>query len=113
MAECQLTERIAIKKIIGKEKDQEGNIVPIYEDYYSCWCRYRAVNSKTLSGRDALHYQNIDSFLVRFCNKTKVLLEENKESFIIIYKNRSYKILYPYDIKNQHNFIELECEVVE
>lgn len=113
MAECKLTERISIKKLSGREKDDDGNLKNEYQDYYSCWAAYKQLSGKAFAERQGTNYERVDSFVIRYCNKSKELLCSDLENYKLIHKGRTYSIEYTYDIKNQHLFIDLECKIVE
>lgn len=109
-----MNDRIIIEKYIGKERDKETNeLIEKWDKYYSCWCEYKALSGKKFAEQNSTHYKRVDSFKIIFCNKSKVFLYEDLEKYRIIFKGRIYKILYPYDIKNEHEFIDLECEFCE
>lgn len=109
----KLNRKIIIEKYAGKIKDENGNIIEQYEEYYSCWAGFRAMSGKKFAEQQSTLYKRVDSFIVRYCGKTKDLLEEDLEKFTVILGNKRYKIAYPYDIKDEHKYIDLECECIE
>lgn len=113
MAQLRLTERITIEKFKERSKDENGNIVDIFEEYYPCWANFRALSGKKFAEQQATKYTRVDSFTIRYCKKASELLFSDLENYRISFKGRSYTIKYPYDIKNEHNFIDLECELIE
>lgn len=113
MAQCRLTERITIKKFVDRSKDEEGNIIDVFEEYYSCWANYKPLSGKKFAEQQATQYERVDSFTIRYCKKAEKILFDDLEKYKIIFKGRTYVIKYPYDIKNEHNFIDLECELSE
>lgn len=113
MAQCRLTERIIIKKFKERSKDDDGNLIDIFEDYYECWANFKALSGKKFAEQQANKYTRVDSFTIRYCKKSSELLFSDLEQYKIGFKGRFYTIKYPYDIKNEHNFIDLECELIE
>lgn len=108
----KLNDRITIKKFVSKIKDENGNIINVYEDFYTCWASFKALTGKKFSEQNATHFKRVDSFLVRYCKITETLLEGDLEPYVLHHKNKTYKISYAYDIKNQKSFIDLECELI-
>lgn len=108
----KLNDRITIKKLVSKSKDENGNLNDVYEDVYKCWSGYKALSGKKFSEQNATHFKRVDSFLVRYCMFTSSLLEGDLEQYVLHHKNKSYKISYAYDIKNEKSFVDLECELI-
>lgn len=104
-----LDERIKIFKMVGQVKNESGFLSSTDSLYYECWAGYRALSGKAFAERQATSYKRVDSFVVRYCNKTKALLQEDLEQYYIVFNGAKYKIVYPYDIKNEKKYIDLEC----
>lgn len=114
MAQCRLTERIRIEKLAGRIKDEEGNIQDNFEEYYTCWANFKALSGKKFAEQQGTQYIRKDSFIIRYCKKVSAIIDaQDLEDFRIVYKGKIYKIIYPYDIKNEHEYVDLECEIVE
>lgn len=109
----KLTERITIKKFKENIEDENGNSTDFYDEFYSCWASYKALSGKKFAEQQATHYQKLDSFVIRYCKKASELLVEDLEKYQIVFREKVYSIKYPYDIENQHTFIDLECELIE
>lgn len=107
--------KISIEKFLRKERSKETKeIIDIWDsNYYKCWAELKTLSGKKFAEQNSTQYKRVDSFKVRYFNKTKVLLEDNLENFRLIYKGKIYKISYAYDIKDEHMYIDLECELYE
>lgn len=112
MEQYKLSERIVIQKFKERSKDEDGNIIDIFEDYYPCWASFRALSGKKFAENQGTQYKRVDSFVVRYCKKINDIQFEDLDKYKIIFKQRVYSIKYGYDIKNEHNYIDLECEII-
>lgn len=108
----KLNRRIVIEKYSGKSKDENGNLIENYSVYYICWARFKSMSGKKFAQQQATHYKRLDSFVIRFCIRTKALLLDDLELYRVIYQGKKYKIKYPYNIEDKNNYIDLECEII-
>lgn len=113
IAQYRLTERVIIEKFKERSKDDDGNLIDIFEEYYSCWANFRPLSGKKFAEQQATQYKRVDSFIIRYCKKADDMQFEDLEKFKLTHRERIYSIKYIYDIKNEHNFIDLECEINE
>ena len=113
MAKCMLTERITFQELIETTTNENGFEVEEWKDIYSCWA-----NKRTISGKEFLQLGGdktkiITSFTVRYCKKIKDISETYETKTIrILHRNIVYDIQYPYNVKNENNFIDFKCQVV-
>lgn len=114
MAQCRLTERMILQKYDTLEGDEEGFSNSHWdEDYYSCWCSFRSVSGKEYFSAKTDNSENIVTFTVRYCNKTKPLVEPGAtKEFRILYKKNLYNIKYACDIQDKHQWITIKAEVI-
>ena len=113
MARCNLTERIEFETI-NLKLDDDNFETPEWDFYYKCWAGYRTVKGKDFIAAKADNSENIVTFTVRYCNKTKALLVPGaNKKFRIKYKGFYYDILPPVsDFDNRHEFIDIRCSIV-
>lgn len=69
--------------------DDIGNHIPIWHDYYDCWCHISTPSGRETSRLDTTTEIDRLYFEVRYCQKTAVL---NTTRFRIIYKDHIYNI---------------------
>ena len=114
MAKCRLTERIVIEHFLGEEQNERGFEISSWDkNYYKCWAAYRTVKGKEYIAAKATNSQNIVTFTVRHCNKTKVLLTPGaSKDFRIKFNEHYYDIQYASDYEDRHDWIDIKCEVI-
>ncbi|AUM89169.1 hypothetical protein RSJ15_16215 [Clostridium botulinum] len=113
MARCKLTERIIIEKYLGEVQNENGFDEPKWDDkYYKCWSAYKDVSGKEYIAAKANNTENIVTFTVRYCNKTKALLAIGAtKDFRIYHKKYYYDIEFVSDYKNLHEWVDIKCIV--
>lgn len=113
MARYRLTERISIEKYLGEIQNKNGFDYPKWDDkYYKCWSAYKSVDGKEYIAAKANNTENIVTFTVRYCNKTKALLVPGAtKNFRINYKGYHYDIEFVSDYKNLHEWIDIKCNI--
>lgn len=115
MKSGDLKERIIISKYLGEIQNENGFDVPTWDDtYYPCWCKFIQVSGKEFISAKANNSENIVTFTVRYCNKTKVLLEVGEtQKYKVIYKGNDYNIEFCSDYKDMHQWIDIKAEVIK
>ncbi len=113
MNNIKMNTRIIISKYIGEIQNENGFDEPQWDDtYYPCWSSFKQVNGKEFISAKANNSENIVTFTVRYCNKTKVLLEVGEtKKYKVIYENNDYDILFCSDYNNLHQWIDIKAEV--
>lgn len=113
MARCNLTERIKIE-VLNLKLDDDNFEIKEWDFYYKCWAGYRTVKGKDFIAAKSDNSENIVTFTVRYCNKTKALLVPGSDKkFRIKYKEFYYDILPPVsDFENRHEFIDIRCSII-
>jgi len=109
-----MNERIIISKYIEEVQNENGFDEPTWDDtYYSCWCAFRQASGKEFISAKANNSENIVTFTVRYCNKTKVLLVPGEtKNYKIIFNGENYDIIFCSDYNNLHKFIDIKAEVI-
>lgn len=113
MVNVRTNERIIISQYIGEEQNDNGFDSLQWDDtYYSCWCSFRQVSGKEFISAKANNSENIVTFTIRYCSKTKALLEAGEtKQYKVIYKNNDYDILFCSDYNNLHKWIDIKAEI--
>lgn len=108
-----MNERIIISHYLGEIQNENGFDEPTWDDtYYSCWCSFKQVSGKEFISAKADNSENIVTFTVRYCNKTKVLLApEATKEYKVIYNEKDYDIIFCSDYNNLHKFIDIKAEI--
>lgn len=110
MALCRLTERMVLQKYYNSGQDEDGFEKEAWEDYYSCWCKFRTVSGKEYFAAKANNTENIVTFTIRYCKKIKALLEPGAtEKYRVFYKNNTYDIQFAGDYNDMHEWIDIKC----
>lgn len=114
MSSVKMNERITISQYINEIQNDNGFDVPTWDDaYYSCWAGFKQVSGKEFISAKANNSENIVTFAVRYCNKTKVLLIPGEtKKYKVIYKEKDYNIIFCTDYNNLHKFIDIKAEVI-
>ncbi|MCR1963947.1 phage head closure protein [Clostridium perfringens] len=109
----KLNNRIKFKKIEYKQSDY-GTMEESLIDYYSCWAGFKTISGKEFISAKTTNNENIVTFTVRYCNKTKVLLNPQElKNFNIEFNECIYSILPPaIDLLGKHEYIDIKCEVI-
>jgi SPP1 family predicted phage head-tail adaptor len=115
MAQFRLNNRITIQKYIGENQNDNGfDIISWDDEYYPCWAGFKQVNGREFISAAANNSEKIVTFTVRYCNKTKVLLDpEGTKIFRIHYNQNKYNIVFCSDYENLHKWIDIKCEITE
>lgn len=113
MAQCRLTERMTLQKYDVASKDENGFPSQKWdEEYYNCWCAFRSVSGKEYFEAKANNTENIVTFTVRYCAKTKELVEPGATKiYRIFYKGFLYDIQYASDYQDEHEWIDIKCKI--
>lgn len=113
MSQIRLNNRIIIKKFSGEDQNDNGFDETLWDDFHSCWCEFREVSGKEFIAAKANNSENIVTFTVRYCNKTKALLIPGEtKKYKVICKNNEYDIKFCSDYNNLHNWIDIKAEVI-
>ncbi|NOW93089.1 phage head closure protein [Clostridium beijerinckii] len=114
MSSVEMDQRIVISEYIGESQNDNGFDESNWDDtYYPCWSTFKQISGKEFISAKANNYENIVTFTVRYCNKTKVLLVPGAtKQYKVIYKNKDYNILFCSDYNNQHEWIDIKAEVI-
>ncbi|XZJ40562.1 phage head closure protein [Clostridium perfringens] len=108
----KLDKRIIFKKIEYKQNDY-GTMEETSNDYHSCWSGFKTISGKDFIAAKTINSENIVTFTVRYCNKTKNLLNPKElKNFRIEFNDCTYKILFASDWMNLHKYIDIKCEVI-
>lgn len=109
----KLDKRITFKKIEYKQNNY-GTTTEISSDYYSCWAGFKTVSGREFIAAKTTNNENIVTFTVRYCNKTKVLLNPKElKNFKIEFNECVYSILPPaIDLLGKQEYIDIKCEVI-
>ncbi|WP_238899458.1 phage head closure protein [Clostridium sp. YIM B02500] len=113
MSSVEMDQRIVISEYIGESQNDNGFDTPNWDDtYYSCWSAFKQISGKEFLSAKANNSENVVTFTVRYCNKTKVLLVSGAtKQYKVIYKEKDYDILFCSDYKNLHQWIDIKAEV--
>lgn len=105
--------RIIISEYLGDVQNENGFDTPNWDDtYYSCWSKFIQVTGKEFISAKANNTENIATFSVRYCSKTKVLLIPGEtKKYKIIYKGKDYDIVFCSDYKDMHKWIDIKAEI--
>lgn len=113
MARCRLTERIKFQSLVESQNDNGFN-EENWIDYYECWSKYRSIKGSEFIAAKQTGSENIVTFLVRYCNKTKALLDSRATKiYKIIFRGRTYNIEYASDYEDLHEYIDIKCSVID
>ncbi|MFR7934288.1 MAG: phage head closure protein [Clostridium perfringens] len=109
----KLDKRIKFKKIETIQNDY-GTMEETLTDYYSCWAGFKTISGKEFIAAKTTNSENIVTFTVRYCNKTKNLLNPKElKNFRIEFNKCIYTILPPaIDLLGKHEYIDIKCEVI-
>lgn len=114
MVKCMLTERITFQKLVKTDENENGFENEIWEGIYTCWANKRDISGKEFLQLDADKTLLITSFTVRFCELTKRILENyDTKIYRIVHKGNIFDIEYPYNVKNENNFIDFKCKLIK
>lgn len=114
MSECKLTERMILQKFESAGQDEDGfPTEPVWnENYYPCWCKFRTVSGKEYFSAKANNTENIVTFTVRYCNKTKALLVPGAtKEYRLFYQDNIYDIQFASDFQDAHEWIDIKCTI--
>ena len=113
MSSINMNERITISKYLGEIQNDNGFDEKTWNDtYYSCWCAFKQVSGREFISAKADNSENIVTFTVRYCNKTKELLEVGAtKDYKVIFDEKDYDIIFCSDYNNLHKFIDIKAEV--
>lgn len=112
MAQCKLTERIEIQYFNNNMQDDEGFTSESWETYYKCWSNFRSISGKEYTAAKATQSENIVTFTIRYCKKARELLKKDStKKFRIFFNGQFYDIEYVSDFRNEHNFIDIKCNI--
>ena len=108
-----MNERITISKYLGEIQNDNGFDEATWDDnYYNCWCAFRQISGKEFISAKADNSENIVTFTVRYCSKTKDLLEVGAtKQYKVIYKGNDYDIVFASDYNNLHEWVDIKAEV--
>lgn len=106
-------QRIIISEYLGENQNDNGFDTATWDDtYYPCWCDFKQVSGKEYIAAKANNSENIVTFTVRYCNKTKVLLVPGAtKQYKVIYKGIDYDIVFCSDYKNLHQWVDIKAKV--
>lgn len=111
----KLDKRIKFKQVEYKQNDYGTTSPELSKDpYYSCWAGFKTVSGREFIAAKTTNNENIVTFTVRYCNKTKVLLNPKElKNFKIEFNKCIYSILPPaIDLLGKHEYIDIKCEVI-
>lgn len=100
-----MKERVSIKKKV-KTKDDDGYKIDTLEDYYSCWAEINNLYGKELYEAYNLKLENTLNIKIKYCNKVKSL---NNKGFILVWKDRKFRILLVDYLKYNKKDVLLKC----
>lgn len=104
-----MNERIKIYKQEEKiEKGRRQVSSPIL--FYECWAEIKNLYGQELYGAINNKLENTIIFKIRYSLELEELI--NKDSFIVEWRNRKFKIYYPDFLNYKKRFINLKCNEV-
>jgi SPP1 family predicted phage head-tail adaptor len=113
MSNLKMNERITISHYLGEIQNENGFDEPTWDNnYYPCWCAFKQVSGKEFISAKAENAENIVTFTVRYCTKTKALLEVGAtKDYKVIFNEKDYDIIFCSDYNNLHKFIDIKAEI--
>lgn len=111
----KLNNRIKFKKIETIQSDYGTDVPELSKDiYYSCWARFKTISSKDFVAAKTTNDENIVTFTVRYCNKTKDLLNPKEaRNFRIEFNECIYTVISPaINLLGKSEYIDIKCEVI-
>lgn len=112
MARCNLTERIIIEKY-SEMQNENGFTEELWSEYYKCWSGFKGIKGSEFISAKASNSEDIVTFTIRYCNKSKALLAPGASKiYRIFYNYNYYNLEYANDYNNLHEFIDLKCKSV-
>ncbi|MGL4569639.1 MAG: phage head closure protein [Clostridium sp.] len=114
MADCTLTEIINIEKFLCEFQNDNGFDEPKWDDkYYRCWAAFKGIKGSEFIDAKATNSENIVTFTVRYCNKTKELLDPGaSKKFRIKYNEYYYNVVFVSDYNNLHDWIDIKAIII-
>lgn len=108
-----LNTKIIIEKLDNTEQNANGFSKSYWDkDYFNCWSKLKNISGKEYIAAKANNSENIVTFTVRYCNKTKdILTPGNTKNYRVNYNGFIYDIEYASDFNNSHRYIDLKCKV--
>ncbi|MGL5459007.1 MAG: phage head closure protein [Cetobacterium sp.] len=114
--EINLSERIKIYKIEESQTENGFSIEPVYNDsniYYKCWSSFKTISGSEFIAAKATNSENIVTFTIRYCNKSKALLSPGAtKKFKIKYNECLYDIQFANDYRNLHDWIDIKATIL-
>lgn len=114
MSKCMLTERVRFQELKSSYQNDNGFDEEKWEDIYTCWANKRDISGKEFLQLGGDKTELVTSFTVRSCNIINSITRTYEtKKYRIIYNGLIYNIIYPYDVKNEHRFIDFKCKLVK